>query len=228
MEATVETRKDEPMAEEIKPDHSVVLQRVEKYGTEIRQLKELQAEIAKRHAEQRAADEAEKKSARDAIAKKQNDAFSQLLQLQVQEAQSKQKRDAMLNKLLAALLAVATSGGGAGIYLASQKPTEEERAREAAPVTEAVAKESNEVEARVEKNAKKIERLGEIAVEQQVQLSDGVQYIGSKIDAAHPRQRNDVEQPDSVKAAKRKADKIKQRKGAEELFKDEDDPFAGL
>ena len=49
-----------------------------------------------------------------------------------------------------------------------------------------------------------------------------------EIDAAHPRQRNDVEQPDSVKAAKRKADKIKQRKGAEELFKDEDDPFAGL
>lgn len=217
------------MAEVVDPDHSAVVEVVSaKFSTEIRELKELQAELARRHAEQTAAAEAEKKQEREAAAKKHDDAFSQLLQLQVQEAQAKQKRDAMLNKLLAALLAVATSGGGAGIYLASQKPTEEERQREAAPVTEAVAKESNEVEARVQDAEKKIERLGEIAVEQQVQLSDGVQYIGDKIDAAHPRQRGDVEQPDSVKAAKRKADKIKQRKGAEELFKDEDDPFAGL
>jgi hypothetical protein len=216
------------MSDVIEPNQSVVLQRVEKYGTEIRQLKELQAEIAKRHAEQRAADEAEKKSAREAIARKQDDAFSKLLSLQVQEAEAKAKRDAMMNKLLAALLAIATSGGGAGIYLASQKPTDEDRKREAAPVVESFAKEADEVERRVEKNAKKIERLGEIAVEQQVQLSDGVQYIGDKIDAAHPRQRGDVEEPDSVKAAKRKAEKIKKRKGAEELFRDEEDPFEGL
>jgi hypothetical protein len=204
---------------------------ITKFSTEIRELKELQAEMERRRAEERAAEELSKKQEREAIARKQDDAFSRLLDLQVQEAQAKAKRDAMMNKLLAALLAIATSGGGAGIYLASQKPTEEDRAREAAPVTDVVEQQSNEVEARVEDAEKKIERLGAIAVEQQVQLSDGVQYIGDKIDAAHPRQRDDVQQPDSVKAAKRKAEKIKQRKGAEALFKDTSDPtdpFSGI
>lgn len=200
----------------------------ERFSTEIRELREVQAALERRRAHERAQEERKKKIEREAIARKQDDAFSKLLQLQVQEAEAKSKRDALMNKLLAALLAIATSGGGAGIYLAAQKPTEEDRKREAAPVVESVAKETAEVERRVAKAEKKIERLGEIAVEQQVQLSDGVQYIGAKIDAAHPRQRNEVDQPDSVKAAKRKADKIKQRKGAEELFRDEEDPFSGL
>jgi hypothetical protein len=213
----------------VDPSHSAIVEVVsQKFSTEIRELKDLQANLERRRAEERMEQEAEKKRERESIAKKQDDAFGRLLDLQVQEAQAKAKRDAMMNKLLAALLAIATSGGFGGFYLATQKPTDEEREREAAPVVETVAKKSNEVEARVEKAEKKIERLGEIAVEQQVQLSDGVQYIGDKIDAAHPRQRDEVAEPDSVKAAKRKADKFKQRKGAKELFRDDGEIFSGL
>ena len=57
-------------------------------------------------------------------------------------------------------------------------------------------------------------------VEQQVQISDGFEFIADKIDAAHPRQKNEVDIGDypAVEAAKKKSDAIKMKKGVDRLF----------
>jgi len=195
--------------------------------TEISQLKELQEANEKRRAEAREAEERKKAEQQEKAAKTQQALLEQLLTAQVQEAEQKAKRDKVLIQILGALLALITGSGGATVYMVTRQPTEAETAR---PVVEQVEQSSSKMQNRVEKAEKKIERLGTIAVEQQVQLADGIEFIGAKIDAAHPRTAEAVEEPPSVRAAKTKAAKIKARKGSAELFRDIDpsDPFAGL
>ncbi len=210
-------------------DQSTVETLSKKFSTELHALKELQAAVEQRRAEERAREEVEKAETHAKAARKQEALIGDLLTAQVEEAQLRAKKQGTLNKILAALLTLMTTGGGTGVYLAMQKPTEDQKRESAKPVTESIDASRVEVEARIESNAKKIGRLGEIAIEQQVQLSDGVEFIGDKIDAAHPKTKNKVDRPDSVDAAKKRATKIKKSKGAEALFKeDPTDPFAGL
>lgn len=211
-------------------DESIVETLSTKFRTEIRELKELQEQNEKRRAEAREAEERQKREQQEKAAQTQQALLEQLLTAQVQEAEQKAKRDKILIQILGALLALITGGGGATAYMVTRQPTEDEAAAKAQPVVDTVEKSSNAMQSRVEKAEKKIERLGTIAVEQQVQLSDGIEYIGKKIDAAHPRTAEAVDEPPSVKAAKTKADTIKRTRGVEKLFQDEDpsDPFAGL
>ncbi len=83
------------------------------------------------------------------------------------------------------------------------------------------------VDDRVDHVERKLQRLGENTVEMQVQQVESTEYIADKIDAAHPREADDVAEPESLQAAKRKVSKIKRRKAVEQMFQDvdPDDPL---
>ena len=160
----------------------------------------------------------------------QNQALQHLLQVQSQESVERIKRQKLWNRILAVGISVITVGGGVLIsYFQSSSKSENEK--QSQDIVQSVQSEMSEMESRVDTTEKKIERLGEIAIEQQVQLADSIEYIGDKIDAAHPRQADDVEPPPSVQRAKKKSESIKLQRGVEKLFNHEDDPtnpFAGL
>lgn len=167
----------------------------------------------------------------------QAQALQHLLQIQSQESEERTKERAervknykLRNRLLGVGLTVFTVGGGILLsYFKTQ--SESQGQKQSSDIVRSVEAEMTEMERRVDTTEKKIERLGEIAIEQQVQLADSIEYIGDKIDAAHPRQADDVEPPPSVKRAKKKSESIKMRRGVEKLFNHEDDPtnpFAGL
>ena len=160
----------------------------------------------------------------------QNQALQHLLNVQSQESVERIKRQKLWNRILAVGISVITVGGGALIsYFQSSSKLESEK--QSQDIVQSVQSEMSEMENRVDTTEKKIERLGEIAIEQQVQLADSIEYIGLKIDAAHPRQADDVQPPPSVRRAKEKSESIKLQRGVEKLFNHEDDPtnpFAGL
>ncbi len=160
----------------------------------------------------------------------QNQALQHLLQVQSQESVERIKRQKLWNRILAIGISVITVGGGVMISY-FQAASKSENEKQSQDIVQSVQSEMSEVESRVDLTEKKIERLGEIAIEQQVQLTDSIEYIGDKIDAAHPRQADAVKPPPSVQRAKKKSESIKMRRGVEKLFNHEDDPtnpFAGL
>ncbi len=76
---------------------------------------------------------------------------------------------------------------------------------------------------------RKVQKLGERSIEQEVQMVEGIRFIGDKIDAAHPREAATVAKPRSLKAAEKRVDRIKRKKAVEQMFEgvpDLDDPLA--
>jgi len=181
--------------------------------------------------EQMEAEKDKKRKEEEAARKKvQDDAVSQLLQLQVKEAEERAKRQGLWNKILAALAVILTGVAGTVGVVATRAPTPEQKEQEAAPVIERVEQEGAQIEKRIKANEDKVERLKDLALEQQVQISDSSEYIVKKIDAAHPRTADDVERPKTMDAANTKADAIKKKRASEqrEAIEAEVDPFAGL
>lgn len=102
---------------------------------------------------------------------------------------------------------VALAGGGTITY--QQMTPQPAPPIEAADVQETVEKRSSELEQQVGENTEQVHRLKEIATDQQieleatqVQLVEGIDYIGQKIDKAHPGRAGGVPEPASLKAAK--------------------------
>lgn len=194
-------------------------------------LEEMRA-LAKEANDLRAVEEATKKAEREATANKQQELLANLLAAQVTESENKAARDAKLAKILGIAITVLTGGGGTLGYLALQGPTDEEKAEQVKPVTEVVNKQARQYNQRVEQAEKKIERLGDLYIEGQVQTSDEGEYTRNLIRAAHKRQTaalDNVPVPPTVTAAKTRADKVKKAKGEDKLFESADvDPFAGL
>jgi len=169
----------------------------------------------------------------------QNQALQHLLRLQSQESEERLKESAervknqqLWNRVLGIGLTLITVGGGIGLsyFKAESESKGEAQSKE---IVTSVESEIAEVESRVDLTEKKIERLGAIAIEQQVQIADSIEYIGDKIDAVHPSQKDAVEVTDypTVEAARKKSEQIKRRRGVEKLFtpqEDPTDPFAGL
>lgn len=207
-------------------EQSAVEQLTRQFRDEISHLRQLQDATDKR----RAQEEAAKKAAQAAAAEKQEDLLQQLLTAQVAEAHERIKKQSTLNKILAAVLVVLTGSGGAGVYFGTRVASVEQKAEDAAPVVKSVADGSRQIEARVDQAEKKIERLGEFAVDQQVQLSDSVEYLSEKIDAVNPKSAGKVLMPATVRAARMKADAIKRRRGESAVspYTDPTDPFDGL
>ena len=188
--------------------------------TKISELRKLQAEADARQRQEAA----ERKKA-------QEEKLDALLQLQVDQAEQQNNRQVLLNRLLAALVTIVTAAAGGGVYLGTRQNQNPQDAADTVQVKEAVEAQGEGIEKRIELNEKKVERLKDVALEQQVQLSDSTEYIIQKIDAAHPRS-PDIASPEaeSVEKAKKKAAAIKRSKEREskELFEENVDPFAGL
>ena len=143
--------------------------------------------------------------------------ISKILDCQAKEAEEKVIRSRHTNRLLAILIAGMGSGGIGTAYFVAQRPGQAEITQ---PLVDSLRASESSLGARVEESEKKIQKLGEAVVEQQVQISDGFEFIADKIDAAHPRQKNEVDIGDypAVEAAKKKSDAIKMKKGVDRLF----------
>ncbi len=154
------------------------------------------------------------------ISEDQRQTLERLISLQVEDVETRGQRQKLWNKLLAGLITMLTAAAGGGIWVGAKRPTEAEIIEDTRPVVEGMDK----VKKRVDVAEIKIERLKSLALEQQVQISDSVEYLGDKIDAIAPRRSGRVELPASLEKAKRKANAIR---ASEDLFV-EPDPFVGL
>lgn len=173
----------------------------------------IRCEIGKLLEQTQEADRVRKREREESDARRDT-TISRLMELQVEDAEIKGKRERLTYRLIAATLAVVTSGAGGGLYVVSQpKPANATSAE-----IKTLREESNGIESRVRKTEEKIERVAESVVGQQVQISDGFDYLGLKIDAAHPRTAKAVKVPESVTEAKKAATKIKRRRGVKDLF----------
>ncbi len=159
--------------------------------------------------------------------RRQQEQIEAILSAQVEESRQKAARDKVLTKIAAIAVAAIVPGGAGGLYMLSRSPSPDQIRLQAKPVLESVEASNKQVESRltkrVEESEAKIQKLGEAVIEQQVQISDGFDFIADKIDAAHPRQKDAVDIGDypTVEAARKKADSIKMRKGVEKLFSED-------
>lgn len=197
-----------------------------------RQLAEL-AELQSREKARQEA-EAEKLRKETAAAKAaQESAMAQLLQLQVADAEMKAKRDKMMNRLLSALLGVATVGSGGGIWAAVRDPTPEVVKEATEPVKQAIDQKLDQIDRRSSTNVDKVNRLRDEIQDQQIQMSDGFDVTFKKIDALESRKKSasSVPIPNSLTDGKTKADAIRSARAKDNANKTEEqlaDPFFGL
>lgn len=100
-------------------------------------------------------------------------------------------------------LATLLLGGGAVTY--AKVVPEPAPAATSSDVVRAVAAESRVSEKTATDNVKRIEKLAEIAIGQEETIVQSVEYIGKKIEVAHPNKADDlaeVEEPPALKKAK--------------------------
>jgi hypothetical protein len=130
------------------------------------------------------------------------------------DAKREQSRRAIIRWVIGLIITGALSGGG---YFAVVRPNLPSRV-EVSDVQETVESRSSDLDQAVRQQAtrvdiveKKIDRLENVAVEQQVLLNDGVQYLGDKIDKISSRAR-EIEEPETLKASKEKSQREKARR----------------
>ena len=179
---------------------------------QLRELARLQDADTARIAAAATVAEKEQKDRKDA----QEAGLATLLTHQVAEAEERSKRQGLLNKLLGALVVVATSAAGGGAYLFTRAPDKEDAVIQSAPVVEAIEVEADETAERMDELEDRAEWLYRQNLQRIVQQSDATEYIADKIDAIGPRQAdpdNDryVAPPPSVRDAKKLSDKIKKQ-----------------
>lgn len=136
------------------------------------------------------------------------------------EEQKRAKRRKITS--IATLVTTILGGVSFGGYTLVLKPPPEKKV-EPEDVKEEVTKKGEQLEHRVEANSEKVERLAEIAVEQQELTVKTADYIGLKIDAAHPRTKDAVSKPKVLDDAEEAVQERKRKAKAGELFKDIDD-----
>lgn len=157
-----------------------------------------------------------------------------MLELQVKEAEERQKRrEFWMRFVLGPTGVLSVVVGGIVAYLQATKPelTPEEKAKaavQAGDVVEKVEQEGEQIEQRFQKIEASTKLQARELVQQKVQISDGFEHIGKKIDAAHPRQADEVEKPDSLDSLKKRVDKIKESEVGKKLLKDEEDELDPL
>lgn len=159
--------------------------------------------------------------------------LEKMLEQQATEAQHKAQRwQFAMRYVVGPVVAFLVGGGAVGGYtLANQpkRPSPDELTTEAAE--SAASKTSLPIKLRVGDLESKVQRLGIAVVEQQVQLSEGIQYIADKIDAAHPSKADKIPVPETVKAASDKAAEIERLKQVDALLdgnRSGGDPFSRL
>lgn len=155
------------------------------------------------------------------------------LEEEAKSGESSNKLDALINdlekskrftKLKRWVIGILTAGGTLtfGGYKLVLQPAQEAEKVQPEDVQATVTKESTQLEHRVTANSKKVERLAEIAVEQQELTVKTADYIGQKIDAAHPKTADVVPKPKALDDAEEAVQERKRKARAGELFKDID------
>ncbi len=158
----------------------------------------------------------ERQKDEDAKADKTRSSLDLLSSLMVEKEADAVKRRKFAKWALGIAASLGTiSFGGYELVL---KPTE------VAPeeVQKTVTKESNQLENRIDANTRKVERVGVGLIQQQELTVETTNYIGDKIDAAHPKV-PPTEKPEALQdaetAVKKRADDAK----AGKLFEDIDE-----
>lgn len=167
----------------------------------------------------------------DLVQKRQKEnsaANSELLALQIEAADAKVTRQKFINRLLIAVVTVFAGAGTSGAYYVAQPATAEEKKEEAKPVLDVIEKGDTSLETQIKLNTTRAERLRDLALEQQVQISDNGDYTRLLIRAAHPKlDESSIVVPSSIPKARKKAKAIK-RARKQLLDPKEADPFADI
>lgn len=127
------------------------------------------------------------------------------------EGEERAERRSKYLKRAAGVFAALIGGGGIGGWKMVQTG-------EPAPietVQPAVIVETSEIDDEIER---RFRLLGERALTQDVQMVDGLRYIGDKIDLAHPEFKGQTTKPKSIEAAEKRVAEIKKDRALDELF----------
>lgn len=123
-------------------------------------------------------------------------------------------RGRIIKSVWGILASSVVAGGGYTTYAAT---AERPKVVTTATVQETVQDEGAKVVRRVERNSDatkeisvRVDKLENIAVEQQIQMVDGVDYLSDKIDAISSKARR-IEKPETLHRAKRHADRQRTR-----------------
>lgn len=191
-----------------------------KFSTEMAELKAIQAEVEKRRAEE---------------AQKKQEAHDQLLQniLQGQAdaiAEKAKMRDFVMKKILAPIAAIVAAI--AAIYVGTGSKIPDVKTRDVKDQVEASAKSLDsrmeKLEERIEDNDKIHERMVEIQLDQQVEMSESTEYLSKKIEAISSRaEAVEVAAYPAVSAGQKKAEAIKKARSKAPKY-DPADPLADL
>lgn len=159
--------------------------------------------------------------------------LSKMLEQQVLAEQQKAQRwQFFMRYVVGPLVAFIIGGGSVAGYTIAQRPetpSPDQLTQEAA--SSAAQKTSLPIKLRVSDLEGRVENLAYSVVEQQIQLSEGIQYIADKIDAAHPSKADKIDVPPTVKAAAEKAEEIKRKQRADAILDGNasgSDPFSRL
>jgi hypothetical protein len=173
-------------------------------------------ELLRMQKEQADRDREEREEAR----KKREKKDAELLELQVSEARAREKRQKLTNKLLGALVVLA---GAVTTWFTALRPAPDPEIRPE-DVQATVKAQGFEEAGRLNEVERQQSSLRDAVLDQQVQIAESVELITDKIDAAHPRTADKVDESkyEAVARAKKRAKKIREARG-DSLLHDEID-----
>lgn len=134
-----------------------------------------------------------------------------------QEGLRRKRRNKVYTALTSVLGVIAGIAIVAWRTYESEKPTIEAVQRTIEDRTTALEGEVRVTDDRVGEVERKVQRLGEHAIEQQQQLIEGIGYLGQKLDAVSPRAEK-VPEPPLLKAGREKAEKLKRQRKVDQIF----------
>lgn len=127
------------------------------------------------------------------------------------EEREKERRERFVRLAVYVILALLGSGGLGVSYVSDYLTRNDPRevVKESTDEVRGVLDERVEkLEERIEANDRKVERVVEVLLDQQVQLVEATDYLAEKLDAASPRAR-DVATPSVIQRARKTAAEIK-------------------
>lgn len=128
------------------------------------------------------------------------------------ERERQQLRTMILRYVVGPVFTLLIGGGGAATYWLRALPQQTEQVQagveqEGDEIQQAVEVRLEEIETRLDRKDRVDKRIVEIQLDQQVELSAAIQYLGAKIDSISPRAAS-VPEPDVVTQGKAKAERI--------------------
>jgi hypothetical protein len=199
----------------------------ESFSAEIASLRKLHKDIEEqRRKEAELKAEEDERLARRIATAQAREIEAQLIAHEV-ESKERAKRQKVWTGILTSVATLLTAVVGSVAYMMASPKTQAEKAEAAAPLIQAIEEKTSEVEQRVSLTEAKVERLKDVVLDQQVQISDSTEYLGNLIKTTMPESA-DVPRPKSLDDAARKASAIKAARERERQPMFDPDPFSGI